>query len=210
MAIFPELVQQESEKLQHWFLDPSKANKVPKEDRPLWLEEISARIAKTGTKGVDFLLNHVNGQDEARTRAILIALSLRKNFSDRMRTRICDCVQTFLLDSRPLVVAEAIDTLRLLQCETSLGPIVWLINHPSPYVVGSVLRFLASHLRDKAAPILEFALKSGEPIVRQNAIDELDDLSYTPALPKIRELLTDPDANVRLAALTAVKNLEGE
>jgi HEAT repeat protein len=51
-------------------------------------------------------------------------------------------------------------------------------------------------------------LRSKDPIIRQNAIDELDGLGHVLAWPKIRELLTDSDENVRLAAATAVKNLE--
>ncbi len=51
------------------------------------------------------------------------------------------------------------------------------------------------------------ALKSREPIVRQNAIDELDELACKEALPNIVGLLNDPDKNVRAAAQWAAAHL---
>jgi HEAT repeat protein len=83
-----------------------------------------------------------------------------------------------------------------------------LREHPSPYVVGSVLRFLSRNHPDRARPILLEALGSGEPVVRQNAVDEIDELGYAAALPRLRRLLEDPDEDVRQAARTAVANLE--
>ena len=56
--------------------------------------------------------------------------------------------------------------------------------------------------------MLERALHSKEPVVRQNAVDELDEMNYTPALAKIKRLLADPDKDVRQAASTAVAHLE--
>lgn len=52
------------------------------------------------------------------------------------------------------------------------------------------------------------ALKSPEPIVRQNALDELDELECKEALPCIAGLLDDPDEGVREAAHWAVGHLE--
>jgi HEAT repeat protein len=52
------------------------------------------------------------------------------------------------------------------------------------------------------------ALTSKEPIVRQNAVDELDELNFSQALPAIKRLLRDKDRSVRQAARTAVRNLE--
>ena len=60
----------------------------------------------------------------------------------------------------------------------------------------------------RAMPLLEKALKAEEPIVRQNAVDELDEMNHRPALEKIKRLLRDPDKDVRQAARTAVAHLE--
>ena len=59
-----------------------------------------------------------------------------------------------------------------------------------------------------AKPLLYDALSSSHPIVRENAIDELDELDCKEALPRIRTLLDDPDKNVRQAAKTAIENLD--
>jgi HEAT repeat protein len=75
-------------------------------------------------------------------------------------------------------------------------------------VVGSALRFFARCDPVRAVPLLEKALKAEEPIVRQNAVDELDEMNHTPALEKIQRLLRDPDKDVRQAARTAVEHLE--
>jgi HEAT repeat protein len=75
-------------------------------------------------------------------------------------------------------------------------------------VVGSALRFFARCDPVRAVPLLEKALKAEEPIVRQNAVDELDEMNHRPALEKIKRLLRDPDKDVRQAARTAVAHLE--
>jgi HEAT repeat protein len=114
------------------------------------------------------------------------------------------------MDKNPILVADAVDTLNHLGFKDIIGRISDLLVHKSPYVVGSALRFISKHDPARAKPLLLKALESGESIVRQTAIDEIDHLEYKDALPRIRPLLSDPDADVRQAAQTAVKNLGGE
>ena len=52
------------------------------------------------------------------------------------------------------------------------------------------------------------SLRSDDPIIRSNAIDEIDDLEWTEALPHLYPLVHDEDANVREAACTAIATLE--
>ena len=100
------------------------------------------------------------------------------------------------------------DTLSHLECPSAEEEVYSLLAHDSPYVAGSALRFLARRLGKKAVPLLVQALQSEEPIVRQNAVDELDEMNYRLALPQIKQLLRDPDQDVRQAARTAVAHFE--
>jgi hypothetical protein len=192
-----------------WFTDRGRKKETPHEEGELWLQELAIQIAKSGAKGIKFLLACVPDADESRLRAALLGLSsVREKLTARSRAEVSTAAQGLLGDARPLIVAEAVDTLRHLGCTMAKDEVHRLVKHPSPYVVGSVLRFEAHNSPDGAVPLLERALTAKEPIVRQNAIDELDDLGYVPALPKIRRLVDDPDKDVRQAALTAVENLE--
>jgi HEAT repeat protein len=206
--MFPELRRHSPKELPRFFMDGHEPE-VSEDERDHWLQEVAIQITKTGARGIDFLLSCVPVADETRLRAILLALSMVvKRLSAQKRRTICALALALLDDERPVIVAEAVDTLRSLGCvaaETAVNP---LLKHPSPYVVGSALRFFAHHDPEKAVPLLEKALKSPEPIVRQNAVDELDDMNYKPALPKIRRLLQDPDKDVRQAACAAVAHLE--
>ena len=182
---------------------------MPDDEKELWLDEAAIHIAKTGPWGVNFLLAFIPYADDLQLRSILLALSFPETkLSTAQRSKVSEIAKTFLGDNRPLIVADAIDALRHLGCRDAIKVVSPLLNHASPYVVGSVLRFFACHAPKKAVPLLEKALKSEEPIIRQNAIDELDHMNYRPALPKIRQLRRDPDKYVRQAARTAVANLE--
>ena len=141
-------------------------------------------------------------------RAVLLAACfVAGRLSARKRARICELAQALLSDEREMVVAQAVDTLARFACPSAVGLVSPLLGHPSPYVVGSALRFFARRVPEKAVPLLENALEAEHPIVRQNAVDELDELEYTAALPRIRRLLRDPDKDVREAARYAVAHL---
>ena len=107
-----------------------------------------------------------------------------------------------------MVVADAIETLSTLDALEVIDRIADLRNYDSPYVVGSVLRFLSRHSPSRARPLLLEALSSDQSIIRQNAVDELDELMDVAALPHLRRLLNDEDKAVRQAAHTAVTNPE--
>src|SRR5579871_6206992 len=163
MSMFPELSRYGPKEMQNLFLS-DRALEVHEEERELWLDEIAIAIAKGGAKGVDFLLSCVPIVDEVRLRAILLALSFVRKCSARKRAIICELARKFLYDKRALVVAEAVDTLRHLEDAAAAESVSPLLDHPSPYVVGSALRFFARHDPTRAIPLLEKALISEEPI----------------------------------------------
>jgi HEAT repeat protein len=207
-SLFPEVRRLSLKELESFF-QGTRTPHVPEDEQELWLQEVAIRIARTGAKGVDFLLSFLPRADQRRLRAALIALSfVQRTLSARKRMKICRLVMALLHDRRAMIVAEAVDTLSHLGCPAAEEEVYSLLQHGSPYVVGSALRFLSRHLGAKAAPLLVQALRSEEPIVRQNALDELDEMNYVRALPQIRQLLQDPDADVRQAARTAVGHFE--
>jgi hypothetical protein len=210
MAFFPELMKRSADELVEGFrTGPRPEDRVPEEEEPFWLEEAAIGIARSGERGLDCLLQEVPGADEPRLLAILLALSfVPQGALEQGRGRIRDALVSFIRDPRPLVAANAIDTLRCLNYAEVGQDLLPLLRDKSPYVVGSVLRYLRRHDPGVAGPILLDALDSPEPIIRQNAIDELDDLNSVEALPRIRRLLNDADDNVRQAAQSAVRNLE--
>ena len=207
MPLFPEIRKCDAEELERFFQsgpDPG----VPEDEQAFWLDEAAIRIARSGARGVDFLLASVPGGDEARVRAALLGMSVvAKRLSARKRASICELAQALLTDERAMVVAEAVDALSGFGCprQWNLSP----LSSTTPPRMWSAAPSGSSRARpEKAVPLLERALAAKDPIVRQNAVDELDEMNYTRALPKIRRLLRDPDEGVRNAARWAVEHLE--
>ncbi len=210
IAFYPELAARSLQDLVRDFdSGSSPADAVPDDELPLWLSEVALAIAEHGQAGLDALLQRVYAADEDRLRGILLGLSsVKGNLREAYRPRLQSLLLSYLDDSRPDVVAEAVDALAYLDGKDARERVLPLLAHPSPYVVGSALRYLAKHFPKEARPALLRGLESPEPLVRQNAVDELDEMEDVEALPHLRRLLTDADADVRLAARTAVSNLE--
>jgi hypothetical protein len=211
MSLFPklspELRGKTPQELMRWFADPD--NVEDPEDRETLLEEAAVHLAETGGAGIDFLLSSARAADDLQMRAILLGLSfIGENVPAPKRAEVQQAVTGFLHDARPMIVAGAVEALNHLGAKGARAEILALLKHSSSEVVGSVLRFMAHHFPKDAVPLLEEALDSPEPLVRENAVDELDELGYTPALPKIKKLLKDKNKDVRQAARAAVKNLE--
>jgi hypothetical protein len=181
---------------------------APQGERAFWLQE-AARLVAEREGGLDLLLERLQGGDEDRLRAILLGLSFipPATLAGR-REEVGQLLLAHTQDPRPLIVAEAVDSLRHLGYAEAQAQIAPLLRHSSPHVVGAVLRFLSRYDPEAARPLLLDALRSPDPIIRQNGIDELDELGCVEALPAVRLLLTDPDEDVRQAAQTAVANLE--
>ena len=206
----PELSRWTTRELMQWFADPSNLSAWPADDWDLLLDEVAVRIAEEGgADGIHFLLSNLRNAAEPHAKADLLGLSFAAEaLTAQQQDEVMAALGGLLDDPRPLVVARAIDCHRHLGVTETRSDIRRLLSHPSPYVVGSVLRFMARHHPDEAIPLLERSLDSPEPIVRENAIDELDELGRVTALPRIKALLNDSDKNVRQAARTAVASLE--
>lgn len=210
MGLFAELDEEQScSELLKLFDVPPEASRLSERDIPLWYEEVAIKIAEKGPVGLCELLGRIALADNIRLRSILQALTfIPKETAEVRQGEIRQVLLRFLDHADPLVGAQAIDGLRLLGHRDILQRILPLVEHPSPYVAGSALRFLARWYPEIATGHLLSALQAPEPILRQVAIDELDDLQYVEALPAVRRLLFDPNQYVRQAAQTAVANLQ--
>jgi hypothetical protein len=208
MPLFPELEGMPLPGLMQ-SLVPDQSRLDDPAESELWLQEVAVRIAKTGQEGLTFLIHSIPGADKCRVRAILLAFAfLPAAVAKNNLGELKEILTSFLGSDEPLIVAQAIDGLKSLGFTDVLADILSLRTHPSPYVVGSDLRYLARHYPEKAKPILLESLRSPESIVRQNAIDELEELEMVEAVPQLRSLAHDPDVDVRQAAQTALANLE--
>lgn len=211
MSYFPELETHSATDLMAQFgSDERIFTDANADEKELWLMEAAVKIAReAGPRGLDFLLQQVPAADEARLRGILLALSMAdSNWLASNRETVKEVLLRFTHDPRAMVVADAIDSLSRLGFGEAEDHIYPLLSHPSPHVGGSVLRFLSRHNPNRAKPLLIESLRSPEFLIRENAVDELDDLGCVEALPQLRLLLDDPHPDVRQAAATAVKNLE--
>ncbi|WP_369916636.1 HEAT repeat domain-containing protein [Xanthomonas sp. NCPPB 3005] len=84
----------------------------------------------------------------------------------------------------------------------------WQLQHPSPFVRGATLRFAKDRLGEEALPLLLRGLHDKDPIVRENAIDELDGLVSPDSADLIRPHLNDPSAHVRQAAKSLLDSID--
>ena len=80
-------------------------------------------------------------------------------------------------------------------------------QHPSPSVRARVLEFLRQLDPEAARSALLAALHDPDYIVRETAVDELDDLGAVEALTALQPLLADPHPHVRQATEGALRRL---
>jgi HEAT repeat protein len=81
-----------------------------------------------------------------------------------------------------------------------------LSHHASPHVRGAPLRYLARRGRT-ALPELMAGLRDGSHIVRQSAVDELEELEVRDATAALRRPLDDGDRDVGAAVRHALQTL---
>jgi hypothetical protein len=210
MAFFSELDRPMTlSRLVQLFESKDLPESIDPEESPLWYEEVAVKIIEEhGGQGLDYLLSSMPKWDEQRLRGVLLSFCfLPADTLNLKRAMLVDLLLSYLHDSRPQIIANAIRTLRHLDCQDALVPVLRFVNHSSPFIQGAALSFLSKCDFSIARPLLFAALESPSPIVRQIAIDELDESLCVDAIPKIRDLLLDKDPDVRLAAQTAIENL---
>lgn len=199
MSIYQELdTLNLSELINCWYNPPIDGD----EYAASYYSEVASAIRSQPEQGIKFLLEQVKKADTDRLGAILFFLPPLDS-SD-----MSNILLHYLDDERPLIVANAIDGLVRQGEKNAIDRVLALRTHPSAYVRGSVLRFISHFYPESARSLLIEALQDPVYIVRENAIDELEELEVVEAIPYIRPLLLDPNSDVRLAAQTAIENLE--
>lgn len=186
------------------FNEARKHGSYSEEEEESYYAEVARMIRLQGKDGVKFLKGEVCNADTVRLRAILSALAWPKLDDPDLP----ELFLPYLNDQRPMIVAEAVDGLSGQEVKGAVDKVLQLLNHNSPYVRGSVLRYMRQLYPDKSFPLLVTALKDIDYIVRENAIDELDSLGNQEALPYLYPLLKDSHPDVRQAAQTAIDNLK--
>ncbi len=175
-----------------------------------YYQEVALLIAQQGADGAAYLLGVLEdfNLDTDRLRSALMALTqLQPEHLPTERQTLRQLLSRYLYDQRPLIIAEAVDGLWRQNIKDARDAVLRLQAHPSPYVRGSVLRYISRLFPSEAVPLLVDALRDDSSIMRENAVDELDWLGAADALSALRPLTGDPDPQVRQAAETAVANL---
>ena len=208
---YPSLNTVSYEKLTEMFLSRNSAGHQQSEDETFLLlcEVAAAIVQRGGFDGVRFLLNVIPTTTYDQVRAALTGLAFTPNHAAvSCRLEIANKLLSLLRDGRPMVVAQAIRTLSVLGFDEVKERIMQKIDHPSPYVVGSVLDYLSrNHPHTARALLLERLQHEQDGIVLQHIIDNLDELGCVEAMPQIKRLVGHEDRWVDQAARTAVANL---
>ncbi len=199
MSIYPELDNLNLDELiNRWHESPIDGEEYASS----YYSEVAFLIRNLGETGITFLLNEINLADTERLAAILFFLPPLKHPTLR------NILLQHLHDPRPSIVAGAIDGLRIQGEGEATEEVLGLLTHQSPYVRGSVLRYISDLNPKKAHHLLLQALQDPHYIVRENAIDELEKLGLVDAIEYIKPLLADPHPDVQQASATAIHNLE--
>jgi HEAT repeats len=171
-----------------------------------YFSEIGIWIGMRGEEGLRLLLDEAPAveDDEERLSAVLEGLS----YGSHEDAAIVGVLLAHLNDARPAIVLVAIESLGQTGATSAHDAVLALRDHPSPYVRGSVLRYLQHVYPEEAVPAMLQGLRDPEFIVRESAIDGLDELGIVAALPAIRPFVNDPHPHVRQAAEWAVGALE--
>ena len=176
-----------------------------------YYSEVALKIRQQGEIGVNALWNDIEKANIDRLRAIIVALSmpaitqpkLIPLANDRL-LKLSGLLKKYLQHDEPFVIMEAIDGLRHLEDRSVVNQVLTLRDHHSPYVRGSVLRYMAKLWPEQSYQLLLNALSDQNFIVRESALDELGELGRPEAIPHIQLLLKDEHPDVQQAATTAL------
>jgi hypothetical protein len=172
------------------------------EESNIYYEELAVRIQRFGEPGLRFLLDERAAveQDEERLHALLLGLT----FEQRDDAAVREILLRYLDDARPRIMMDAIDSLRYWRVSGAREHVSALAKHPSPYVGGGVVRYMAGLFANEARALLLAALRDEHCIVHESAVDAIDDEDVVELLPAVRPLLEDTHPHVRGAVQWAL------
>ena len=177
--------------------------------RDLLCDEIAFEIVSRGSRGTCALMDNISVDSEPKYRSALCALSSahRHIRSHRTISRVARFLGSAFEDKRPLVKAEALSGLADLRVKLRVEHVAALLRSKNPYLASSALKYVCALYPQRSHAALASAIKSPHFLVREAALDEIDDRHLSSFLPKIYALLNDRHPHVRQAAETACANL---
>lgn len=154
-------------------------------------------------------MDNVNADNEPKYRIALSALSSahRHIRSHRNIARVARFLSSAFEDRRPLVKAEALSGLARLHVKLKVENVAPFLRNKNPYLASKALEYVCELYPQHSEDALSWALKAPHFLLRETAIDEIDDRHLTSFLPNIHALLNDRHPHVRQAAETACANL---
>jgi hypothetical protein len=177
--------------------------------------EVALRLVRKGKEGWSYLWQVMYLVDADRLRAVIFGLTVpfsrtppAVSLDEAERQALCERLAAFLAHSNEHVIMEAVDGLRLARATHLSERVLLLAEHPSPYVRGAALRFVAGLHPVDAFQRLVDGLQDAHFIVRECAADALGELGSPAAIPHLRPLLHDLHPHVRQAVETAINDLE--
>lgn len=201
MSFYSELDNLNLEELANRFQLPPPEG----ESDSLYYQEVADLIASKGKAGIDFLLDKIDDANAAQLQGIIFALSAN-NLENR---EIKGLLINYLDDENPSIVMEAIEGLIRLEVREVKNQVLALFEHFSEYVRSSVLRYMSKLFPDEALPLLIASLQDADYIVRESAADEIGELDAREAIKYLQPLTKDVHPDVRQAAQTSIRMLEG-
>lgn len=186
----------------------------PKLRPPLFLrdsfcDEVAYELVKRGTRGIESLLNELESCDELKFRSALCALSSVKATTrhKQLVRAISRVVKSAFRDQRPFIKAEALGGFVTLKIRVKMAEVAPLLESKTPYLATKALTYVCELYPQCSMAALGAALKSAHFLVRETAVDEIDDRHLVQFLPAISRLRRDRHSDVRQAVETAWRHL---
>jgi HEAT repeat protein len=175
------------------------------EEASLYYSEVAWYVGRRGDEAAEALVALIPAANDEQLRAILFALGV-----DAVSAEVAGAVlPLYLADERDLIQAEAIASLGHRRDRRLVGHTDAFLRHPSHWVRARTLEYLSRLTPAESKSALHDALTDTHYIVREVAVDQLDEIEDRAAIPWITPLLYDSHPHVRQAARTAIKNLGG-
>lgn len=167
------------------------------EDESYYYADVAGEIARRGREGRSFLLANLDTMpDHLHRRAIIFGIG-DLDADDEVDRRIAEFL---VLPDDPMVVAEAITTLRAHRCDSAADVVTQLLSHVSPFVRARAIEYLTALQIDGFMSALRDGLRDPDSRVKCSTLDAIGDYDVRGFEAEILQLKTSPDPDVREAA----------
>jgi len=188
------------------------------EERADYYCELAYALRRFPTAGVEYLFRKIGDSDLDKQRAAIYGLGIVpreldgiKALSDQQINNLTEELLKLLnqSDLSEFALVETIDTLRRLSIEDK-ELVLKFQNHHSPYVRGSIVRYVSGIFPREAPPLLRQGLQDTHYIVRSNAVSEIGNLGLKDLMGDLIALQNDPHPDVREAVEFEIQYLTDE